>query len=214
MIASSFQGRRFNRPNDVVVKSDGAIYFTDPGGPAVPEQWDLTHTGVYRVSADLGTLTLLVSDFIVPNGLAFSPDESILYINDSRRGHIRAFDMLPNGTLARQTDLFGQPRSIHLPLPFHCVPPEGPQPEPSKEAQYYADVAASVQQVLEEAVFALAEAAKARTKAKRLSGAGGVAHNAVLIGKLVQSGLFEEVYLPPDPGDGGAAVGAALAAWM
>jgi sugar lactone lactonase YvrE len=50
-----------------------------------------THTGVYRVSPDLGTLTLLVSDFIVPNGLAFSPDESILYINDSRRGHIRAF---------------------------------------------------------------------------------------------------------------------------
>jgi gluconolactonase len=104
VIAASFQGRRFNRPNDVVVKSDGAIYFTDPGGPAVPEQWDLNHTGVYRVSADLGTLTLLVSDFIVPNGLAFSPDESILYINDSRRGHIRAFDMAPNGTLARQTD--------------------------------------------------------------------------------------------------------------
>ena len=104
VIAASFQGRRFNRPNDVVVKSDGAIYFTDPGGPAVPEQWDLNHTGVYRVSADLGTLTLLVSDFIVPNGLAFSPDESILYINDSRRGHIRAFDMAPNGTLAKQTD--------------------------------------------------------------------------------------------------------------
>ena len=104
VIAASFQGRRFNRPNDVVVKSDGAIYFTDPGGPAVPEQWDLNHTGVYRVSADLGTLTLLVSDFIVPNGLAFSPDEGILYINDSRRGHIRAFDMAPNGTLAKQTD--------------------------------------------------------------------------------------------------------------
>jgi gluconolactonase len=104
VIASSFQGRRFLRPNDVVVKSDGAIYFTDPGGPEVPEQWDLTHTGVYRVSPDLGTLTLLVSDFIVPNGLAFSPDESILYINDSRRGHIRAFDAAPNGTLSKQTD--------------------------------------------------------------------------------------------------------------
>ena len=104
VIANSFQGRPFLRPNDVVVKSDGAIYFTDPGGPAVPEQWDLTHTGVYRVSPDLGTLTLLVSDFVVPNGLAFSPDESILYINDSRRGHIRAFDMAPNGTLAKQTD--------------------------------------------------------------------------------------------------------------
>jgi gluconolactonase len=104
VIANNFQGRPFLRPNDVVVKSDGAIYFTDPGGPAVPEQWDLTHTGVYRVSPDLGTLTLLVSDFIVPNGLAFSPDETILYVNDSRRGHIRAFDMVPNGTLAKQTD--------------------------------------------------------------------------------------------------------------
>ena len=104
VIASSFQGRRLNRPNDVVVKSDGAIYFTDPRGNAVPDQTDLSYQGVYRVSADLGTLTLLVDDFIVPNGLAFSPDESILYINDTRRGHIRAFDMAQNGTLARQTD--------------------------------------------------------------------------------------------------------------
>jgi gluconolactonase len=49
-------------------------------------------------------MTLLIGDFVIPNGLAFSPDESVLYINDSRRGHIRAFDMMPNGTLARQTD--------------------------------------------------------------------------------------------------------------
>jgi gluconolactonase len=104
VIASSFQGRRLNRPNDVVVKSDGAIYFSDPTGNVVPDQTDLTYAGVYRVSPDLGTLTLLVNDFITPNGLAFSPDESVLYINDSRRRHIRAFDMAPNGTLARQTD--------------------------------------------------------------------------------------------------------------
>ena len=49
-------------------------------------------------------MTLLIDDFVLPNGLAFSPDESVLYINDSRRGHIRAFDLLPNGTLAKQTD--------------------------------------------------------------------------------------------------------------
>src|SRR5207237_5268795 len=60
--------------------------------------------GVYRLTPDLGTLTLLIDNFILPNGLAFSPDESVLYVNDSRRGHIRAFDMLPNGTLAKQTD--------------------------------------------------------------------------------------------------------------
>jgi gluconolactonase len=104
VIANNFQGKRLNRPNDVIVKSDGSIYFTDPVGPAAPEQWDLTHTGVYRVSPDLGTMTLLAADFIVPNGIAFSPDESLLYINDSRRGHIRAFELLPNGTLAKQTD--------------------------------------------------------------------------------------------------------------
>ena len=102
VIANSYQGKSLNRPNDVVVKSDGSIYFTDPGAPA-PE-YQLDFAGVYRVSADLGTITLLVRDFITPNGLAFSPDESVLYINDSRRGHIRAFDMQPNGTLALATD--------------------------------------------------------------------------------------------------------------
>src|SRR3954463_2163334 len=105
VIANSFQGRQLNRPNDVVVKSDGCIYFTDPSTtPNPPQQWDLTFSGVYRITPDLGTFTLLVDDFIIPNGLAFSPDEKILYVNDSRRRHIRAFDLQANGTLARQTD--------------------------------------------------------------------------------------------------------------
>ena len=90
--------------NDVVVKSDGCIYFTDPWtSPSAPEQWDLTVAGVYRITPDLGTMSLLASDFVLPNGLAFTPDEKGLYINDSRR-HIRAFELLPNGTLAKQTD--------------------------------------------------------------------------------------------------------------
>ena len=105
VIANSFQGRRLNRPNDVVVKSDGCIYFTDPWtSPAAPEQWDLTFAGVYRVTPDLGTLSLLADDFVLPNGLAFSPDETVLYINDTRRGHIRAFELLPSGMLAKHTD--------------------------------------------------------------------------------------------------------------
>jgi len=105
VIANSFQGRRLNKPNDVVVKSDGAVYFTDPWNILpLPEQWDLQFNGVYRVSADRGTVDLLIDDFVLPNGLAFSPDESVLYINDSRRRHIRAFDLMPNGLLARQTD--------------------------------------------------------------------------------------------------------------
>jgi gluconolactonase len=108
VMANSFQGRPLNFPNDVVVKSDGAIYFTDPwAGPRAqvpPAETDLGFAGVFRISPDRGTLTLLVNDFLTPNGLAFSPDESVLYINDSARRHIRAFDMQPNGTLARQTD--------------------------------------------------------------------------------------------------------------
>ncbi len=105
VVANNYQGRRLNRPNDVVVKSDGCIYFTDPWTSPLPaEQWDLSFSGVYRVTPDLGTLTLLVGDFVVPNGLAFSTDESVLYVNDSRRGHIRAFDVQPNGTLALASD--------------------------------------------------------------------------------------------------------------
>jgi gluconolactonase len=103
VIAGSFQGRPLNIPNDVIVKSDGSIYFSDPLG-GVSEQWDLGYPGVYRVSADLGTITLLANDFVFPNGLAFSPDESVLYITDFRRGVIRAFDVAANGTLAKQTD--------------------------------------------------------------------------------------------------------------
>ena len=105
VIANRFQGHRLNRPNDVVVKSDGSIYFTDPWtSPAAPEEWDLTFSGVYRVTPDLGTLSLLSDDFVLPNGLAFSPDETLLYINDTRRGHIRAFELLPSGMLAKHTD--------------------------------------------------------------------------------------------------------------
>ncbi len=103
VIAKSFQGKRLLRPNDVIVKSDGSVYFTDPGGNAAPEEWDVTVSGVYRVSADLGSMSLIIDDMVRPNGLAFSPDESILYVADSRRRHVRAYEMQPNGTIARDT---------------------------------------------------------------------------------------------------------------
>ena len=101
-IANRYRGSRLNRPNDVIVKSDGSIYFTDPGAPA--PGLDLDYSGVYVVSPDLDEITRLVGDFITPNGLAFSPDESVLYVNDTRRQHIRAFDVQPNGTLALASD--------------------------------------------------------------------------------------------------------------
>jgi gluconolactonase len=103
VIANSFQGKRLLRPNDVIVKSDGSIYFTDPGGNAAPEQWDVTISGVYRVSPDLGSISLIIDDMVRPNGLAFSPDESILYVADSRRRHVRAYDVQPNGTIFKDT---------------------------------------------------------------------------------------------------------------
>ena len=92
VLAYHYQGRRLNRPNDVVAKSDGSIFFTDPTSPTeLGTGLDLDFSGVYRISPDIGNLTLVVRGFLGPNGLAFSPDESILYINDTRRRHIRAF---------------------------------------------------------------------------------------------------------------------------
>lgn len=105
-IASHYEGKRLNSPNDVVVKSDGSIYFTDPPYGLTAEygtlgERELDLQGVYRLSPDGNSLTLLVDDFDCPNGLCFAPDESVLYINDSsERMHVRAFDVQPDGTVA------------------------------------------------------------------------------------------------------------------
>jgi gluconolactonase len=114
VLAERFQGKRLNSPNDIVVKSDGAVYFTDPpyavqpSTPGVPRpaNWwtapipgkEQSVHGVYRLAPD-GGLQLVVDDFALPNGLAFSPDESVLYIDDSAHKHIRAFSVRPDGTL-------------------------------------------------------------------------------------------------------------------
>ncbi|MGL5074587.1 MAG: SMP-30/gluconolactonase/LRE family protein, partial [Waterburya sp.] len=98
-LASHYQGKRLNSPNDLAVKSDGSIYFTDPPYGIKPEQEELGFYGVYRLAPD-GQLTLLVDDFVRPNGIAFSPDETKLYVNDSEKGHIRVFDVQSDGMLA------------------------------------------------------------------------------------------------------------------
>jgi gluconolactonase len=113
-LVAQFEGKRLNSPNDIVVKSDGSIYFTDPpyavqpspSGIARPDGWwrnipgkELDVQGVYRLAPD-GKLQLLAADFALPNGLAFSPDESILYVDDSAHKHIRAFDVRADGSLA------------------------------------------------------------------------------------------------------------------
>jgi len=99
-LAASFEGKRLNSPNDLVIKSDGAIFFTDPPFAVKREQRELAFAGVFRIGPDGKTLTVVARDFLKPNGLAFTPDEKVLYINDTERGHIRAFDVAADGTLA------------------------------------------------------------------------------------------------------------------
>ena len=98
-VVDSYEGMRLNSPNDLVVHSSGSIYFTDPPYGIDPDPGELGIRGVYRVDPD-GGIKMLVSDFVRPNGLAFSPDESVLYVDDSRRRHIRAFDVHEDGALS------------------------------------------------------------------------------------------------------------------
>jgi len=98
-LADRYQDKRLNSPNDVVVKSDGTVYFTDPPYGIEPEEQEQPCNGLYRIMAD-GTVELLEGDFGRPNGLAFSPDESVLYVDDSPRRHVRAFDARADGSLA------------------------------------------------------------------------------------------------------------------
>ena len=105
VIANSFQGRQLNRPNDVVVKSDGCILLHRPVdqsrrpravGPDLFGRVSRHPRSRHYESA--------YQRFHRAERPAFSPDESVLYVNDPRRGHIRAFDLMPNGTVAKQTD--------------------------------------------------------------------------------------------------------------
>jgi gluconolactonase len=114
VLVERYQGKRLNSPNDVVVKSDGTIWFTDPvygilsdyeGHKAEPE---IGACNVYRFDPATGALDVVVDDFVRPNGIAFSPDEKTLYIADSSvthdtqgNHHIRAFDVIDGKNLAK-----------------------------------------------------------------------------------------------------------------
>ena len=107
VLADSFDGKRLNSPNDVVVKSDGSIWFTDPvfgilgnyeGRVASPE----LPQNVYRIDGETGELTVVAEDLRGPNGLAFSPDESVFYLVESRatpHRRILAYDVTEGGRL-------------------------------------------------------------------------------------------------------------------
>jgi gluconolactonase len=104
-LVDRYMGKRFNSPNDVIVKSNGDVYFTDPPygleGKNEDPKKELDFNGVYRYSTD-GILTLLTKDLTFPNGLAFSPDEKTLYvaISDPKKAVWMAYDVKPDGTIA------------------------------------------------------------------------------------------------------------------
>ncbi|MDO9397709.1 MAG: SMP-30/gluconolactonase/LRE family protein [Herbiconiux sp.] len=112
VLCDSVDGARLNAPNDVVVRSDGTIWFSDPSYGretsfvGVPRPRELRVDGVYRLDPATGGLTLMAADFMKPNGLAFSPDESRLYVVDSGflpdpegPRHVRVFDVGADGAL-------------------------------------------------------------------------------------------------------------------
>ena len=101
ILVDRYEGKRLNRPNDVVCKSDGSIYFTDPGLRVPLGDRELPYAGVYRIAPD-GTTTL-VADCEYPNGLAFSPDERVLYVANTRWAqYIHALELDGSGNVVRR----------------------------------------------------------------------------------------------------------------
>ena len=153
VIADSYDGKPLNSPNDVIVKSDDSIWFTDPpygilsdyeGHKSPIEQ---ASNNVYRVDPGTGAVEIAIDDFVKPNGLAFSPDESVLYVADSAVSHnpndprhIRAFDVGADGKSLSNDRVFavvepGLPDGFRLDTDgrlwcsagdgVHCYTPEG-----------------------------------------------------------------------------------------
>jgi gluconolactonase len=121
VLASHWRGMRLNSPNDVVVHSDGGIWFTDPSYGILSDYEGLTADSeigachVYRIDPASGEVELVADDFLKPNGLAFSPDESVLYIADTGASHaadgprhIRAFQVEAGGRRLRGGDVFAE----------------------------------------------------------------------------------------------------------
>jgi gluconolactonase len=103
-LSEGYRGRKHNSPNDIVVKSDGSIWFTDPPGGLLNVgmvkhdlQRYLETQPVFRISPDGKHISIITEDFVYPNGLCFSPDEKILYVNCSRQNLIRAYDVDADG---------------------------------------------------------------------------------------------------------------------
>lgn len=152
VLADRYQGKRFNSPNDVVVKSDDTVWFSDPDYGLLSEyvgdggKSEIGACCVFRLDLCTGELRAAVSDMMRPNGLAFSPDEAVLYVADSGRSHtpdgphhIKAFDVRPDGSLANARVLAeiepGSPDGFRVDADgnvwtsagdgVHCIAPDG-----------------------------------------------------------------------------------------
>ena len=148
-LAQRLGGKRINRPNDLVTRSDGSIYFTDPGGRLTPQERELDFSGVHRIAPD-GTLTNVTAETEYPNGIAFSPDERVLYVAITRRDErcmeektrgevcthqcIRAFDVAADGslggnrvfaTMASAADGVPDGMKVDVEGRVYCTGPEG-----------------------------------------------------------------------------------------
>ena len=119
VLADRYKGKRFNSPNDVVVKSDGSIWFTDPSYGILTDyegdksESEIGNCNVYRIDGQSGEVAIVADDFVKPNGLAFSRDESILYIADTGISHdpkgpkhIRELKVKPDGKSLGASKIF------------------------------------------------------------------------------------------------------------
>jgi gluconolactonase len=104
VLASEWQGKKLNCPNDIVVRKDGTIYVTDPYWKFPPgSQQDLSFTPVWKISPD-GKLSIAAQDFDLPNGIALSPDQKLLYIGDTKRKKLYTLDVAVDGSLSNQRE--------------------------------------------------------------------------------------------------------------
>lgn len=99
-VVERFEGKRLNSPNDIIARSDGLVFFTDPPyGVPRPEDKELPFQAVFALGPDGGLRPVVSEDFEKPNGLALSPDEGTLYVNDTAKYHVRAFALDPAGSV-------------------------------------------------------------------------------------------------------------------
>ncbi len=117
-LATHYEGKRLNSPNDLCLHSDGSVYFTDPPYGLEGRKQELAFAGVFRIAPD-GSLSVLATDFTKPNGIALSPDERTIYVADTERQLVMAYDVSADGRLENQREF------VRLKTPNRWSGPDG-----------------------------------------------------------------------------------------